>query len=64
MFQVKIENLSPREILFLYLAYEDKQPQDVVCAVMWIKKSMYYNLKQQVEEEIERQRRRHIIANR
>lgn len=64
MFQPKIDNLAPREILFLYLTYENKQPRDVVCAVMWIKKSMYYNLKQIVDEEIERQRRRYIIANR
>lgn len=64
MFQVKIDRLAPREILFLYLTYENKQPKEVVCAVMWIKKSMYYNLKQIVDEEIERQRRRYIIANR
>ena len=64
MFQVKIDNLTPREILFFYLTYENRQPRDVVIEVMQIKKTTYYNLKQQVEKEIERQRRRYIIANR
>lgn len=63
MFQIKIDNFAPREILFLYLTYENKQPKEVVCAVMWIKKSMYYNLKKIVEEEVERQRKRYLIAN-
>lgn len=63
MFQVKIERFTPREILFFYLTHENKQPKEVVCAVMWIKKTMYYNLKQIVDEEIEKQRRRYIIAN-
>lgn len=62
MFQVKIENLTPREILFYYLAYENKQPFVVVCEVMCIKKSMYYILKQSVDEEVEKQRRRYLLA--
>lgn len=63
MFQVKIDNFAPREILFLYLTYDNSQPKEVVCAVMWIKKSMYYNLKKVVDEEIEKQRKRYMIAN-
>lgn len=58
----KIDNLSPREILFYYLAYENKQPMVVVCEVMCIKKSMYYILKKSVDEEFEKQRRRLILA--
>lgn len=63
MFQIKIERFTPREILFFYLTHENKQPKEVVCAVMWIKKSMYYNIKQLVEEEVEKQYKRYIIAN-
>lgn len=63
MFMVKIERLKPREILFFYLVVENRQPREVVCEVMKIKKSMYYVMKQAVEEEIEKQRRRYIISN-
>lgn len=63
MFQVKIDNFTPREILYFYLVFENRQPKEVVCEVMRIKKSMYYNLKQVVEAEIEKQRRRYIISN-
>jgi hypothetical protein len=34
----------------------------VVLEVMQVKKSQYYNIKNEVEEEIEKQRRRHLIS--
>jgi hypothetical protein len=35
----------------------------VVCEVMQVKKSQYYNIKNEVDEEIEKQRRRYLIQN-
>lgn len=59
---VKLDRFAPRELLFYHLVYERQQPKDVVCVVMQIKKSQYYNIKLVVDDEIEKQRRRRIIS--
>ena len=63
MFRPKIETLTPRWLLYYHLTYEIQVPMIVVCEVMQVKKSQYYNIKNEVDEEIEKQRRRYLIQN-
>jgi hypothetical protein len=37
-------------------------PMIVVCEVMQVKKSQYYNIKNEVDEEMEKQKRRYLIS--
>jgi hypothetical protein len=62
MFKPKIDNLTPRWLLYYHLTYELEVPMIVVCEVMQVKKSQYYNIKNEVDEEMEKQKRRYLIS--
>jgi len=62
MFVAKIDRLTPKQITYFHLVYEMELPMVVVCQVMDIKKSQYYNLKRWVDEELKKQERRYIFS--
>ena len=62
MFRPKIDNFTPRWLLYYHLFYELEVPMIVVCEVMQVKKSQYYNIKNEVDADIERQRKRYLIS--
>jgi hypothetical protein len=62
MFRPKIDRMTPRWLLYYHLTYELEVPMIVVLEVMQVKKSQYYNIRNEVEEEIEKQRRRYLIS--